>query len=217
MANATAIGLHIRRSVVGTHAANVLSASRFVLGAMWLAAFVHGDRRPEVLGSIALCAALSDFVDGPVARRMRAADAFGRWLDSVADLAFVLTALTCEAQAGAIPAYIPVLIAVSFAQYAVDSILINGSFTPVKSRLGHWGGIINFALVLLLAFASCARWSGVLVREVSQPLAIFYLAAILERILGYFTIHRRAPSHRVQSVRGWRAADRIVRSVHCRT
>jgi len=183
-------------------AANLLSASRFVLGAMWLVAFVHGDRRPEVLGPIALAAALSDFVDGRVARLMRSADQFGRWLDSVADVAFVLTALACEAQAGAIPAYIPVLIAVSFAQYAIDSIVIRGSPIPVKSRIGHWGGVVNFALVLLLAFASGARWPGIVVREASPLIAIFYIAAIFERMLGYITIYRQAASHRARSVHG---------------
>lgn len=51
MVNAMTIGLHLRHSALGARAANLLSASRFVLGAMWLAAFVNGDRSPEVLGS----------------------------------------------------------------------------------------------------------------------------------------------------------------------
>jgi phosphatidylglycerophosphate synthase len=87
--------------------ANLLSASRFVFGAVRLAAFLYGCRRPEMLGSIALSAAISDFVDGRVARQIGCADGLGRWLDSLADAVFVLTALTCEARAGAIPAYIP--------------------------------------------------------------------------------------------------------------
>jgi phosphatidylglycerophosphate synthase len=183
-------------------AANLLSASRFVLAAMWLAAFVHGYKGLEVLGPIALAAALSDFADGRVARQTRSAGQFGRWLDSVADIAFVLTALACEAQAGAIPAYIPVLIGVSFAQYAIDSIVISGSSTPVRSRLGHLGGIVNFALVLLLAFASGARWPGIVAREASPLLGIFYVSAIFERMLGYVTTYRRARSHRARSIHG---------------
>jgi phosphatidylglycerophosphate synthase len=150
-----------------------------------LIAFVYGARRPEILGSIALSAAISDFVDGRVARRARSTDAFGRWLDNLADVFFVLTALTCEVLAGAIPAYIPVLIAASFVQYAIDSILISGSSAPVKSRLGHWGGVVNFALVLLLAFAPYPRWPGMLIREASPLIAIFYLLAILERTFSY--------------------------------
>jgi phosphatidylglycerophosphate synthase len=171
--------------ILRSHIANLLSASRFVLGAAWLVAFVYGARRPEILGSIALSAAVSDFVDGRVARHTHSSHAFGRWLDNLADVVFVLTALTCEVLAGAIPAYLPALIAISFVQYAIDSVVISRSSAPVKSRLGHWGGVVNFALVLLLAFAPYPRWPGALVREGSPLIAIFYILAILERIFNY--------------------------------
>ena len=156
-----------------------------MLAGLWLAAFVSGDRRPEILGPIALAGAISDFFDGRVARRMNSADGFGQWLDSLADIVFVLTALACEAHAGAVPVYIPTLIAVSFTQYVIDSLMICGSSTPVKSRLGHWGGVINFALVIMLAFAPPPRWLGLLLRGASPLLALFYLAAISERTLSY--------------------------------
>ncbi len=116
---------------------------------------------------------------------MGSAGRFGRWIDNLGDIAFVLTALACEALVGAIAAYIPALIAASFAQYAVDSLVIEGGSTPVRSRLGHWGGVINFALVILLAWAPPPRWPARIVRELSPLIAILYLAAILERALGY--------------------------------
>jgi len=172
-------------NILRSRVANLLSASRFVFAVAWLVAFVHGARRPEILGPIALCAAVSDFVDGRVARHTHSTNSFGRWLDNLADVVFVLTALTCEVRAGAIPAYIPALIAVSFVQYAIDSLLISHSSAPVKSQLGHWGGVVNFALALLLAFAPYPRWPSALVREASPFIAIFYLIAILERISSY--------------------------------
>ena len=177
--------LHGRRGAIAAQAANLLSASRFALAAVWLAAFLSGERRSEVLGPIALSGAISDFVDGRVAQRMGSADKFGRWLDSVADAVFVLTALACEARAGAIAAYIPVLIAASFTQYVIDSVVISGSSVPLKSRLGHWGGVINYALVIVLALAPPPLWPGTVVRTLSPLIAIFYLAAIFERALGY--------------------------------
>ncbi len=137
------------------------------------------------MGPIALSSAASDFLDGRVARRTRSADGFEPWLDGLADIVFILTALTCEARAGAIPVYIPALIAASFAQYAIDSVLIRGSTIPVKSRLGHWGGILNYALVVLLALAPPPRSPGMLVRDISPLIAIFYLAAMFERALSY--------------------------------
>jgi phosphatidylglycerophosphate synthase len=165
--------------------ANLLSASRFVLAALWLAAFLLGKRSPEILGTIAVAGAFSDLIDGPLARRMCAADAFGHWLDNLADVVLVLTALTCEAQAGAIPLYIPALIAASFTQYAMDSLLINRSRTPIRSQLGHWSGVLNFALVIVLAFAPSPRLPGVVIRALSPLIAICYMAAIFERALQY--------------------------------
>jgi phosphatidylglycerophosphate synthase len=138
-----------------------------------------------MLGPIALCGAASDFADGRVAQWTGSIAGFGRWIDSVADATFVLTALACEARAGAIPAYIPALIAASFTQYVIDSIVISGSSVPVKSRLGHWGGVINYALVIALAFAPALLWPAMMVRTLSPLIAIFYLAAMSERAFNY--------------------------------
>jgi CDP-alcohol phosphatidyltransferase len=86
-----------RQSIARAHLANLLSASRFVLAALWLVAFVSGNRGPDILGSIALAAAVSDFADGRIARWSGHADGFGRWLDALADIVFILTALSSEA------------------------------------------------------------------------------------------------------------------------
>jgi phosphatidylglycerophosphate synthase len=168
-----------------TRAANFISVSRLVLAAVWLSAFLTEDRRPEILGPIALAAAASDFLDGWLARRLGVVGRFGEWLDSLADIAFVLTALVCEVHANTIPAYIPALISVSFAQYAIDSVLIHGTAAPVRSRLGHIGGILNYALVIVLAFTPTHRALGALLNGIAPLLAIFYVAAIAERAAGY--------------------------------
>ena len=166
-----------------SQAANLLSASRFILAIVWLFAFELGHRGPMVLGSIAIAGAISDLVDGRVARRMNIAGRVGRWLDAIADITFVLTALTCEAWSGAIPFYIPILIAISFSQFAIDSMVLSGA--PIKSRLGHFGGIVNFGLVILLGLAPPPTMPGNIVRALCPLLAIFYIAAIAERFIGY--------------------------------
>ncbi len=172
-------------NIAKTQVANLLSASRFVLAVVWLIAFVTGVRRPAILGSIAIAAAVSDYADGPVARWMGHAEGAGKWLDPAADIVFVLTALTSEAIAGAIPIYIPILIACSFAQYTIDSVAMGGSSEPIKSRIGHWGGIINFALVIVLAWTPAPMWPGRLVRLVSPLIGAFYIAGMIERALSY--------------------------------
>ena len=215
MASTIAIEVQtLRRRTAGVRAsANLLSASRVVLGAMWLWAFVRNDRRCIVLGTIALCAALTDLVDGPLARRVGSASPLGRWLDSFADVAFVLTALSCEAAVGAVPAYIPILIATSFAQYVIDSILISGVEAPVSSRLGHWGGVLNYVLVIVLT--SQFKWLVLAVHACAPAFAIFYLSAIIERTFGYDAIWRRV--RRPSPVRDSPAEGTPVRSARCKT
>ena len=131
---------------------------------------------------VAIAAAGSDFIDGRIARRLGVASGRGRWIDGIADVTFVLAALACEAAAGAIPYYIPILIAVSFSQYAIDSAVVGARASgPIKSRLGHWGGIINYALAITLAVAPPPALPGVVVRGLAPQIGLFYVAAICER------------------------------------
>ena len=166
---------------------NGLSAIRFALAAIWIALAVNGHQSRLAFAIVAIVAAGSDFIDGRVARRLRVASGSGRWLDGIADVTFVLAALLSEAVAGAIPFYIPILIAVSFSQYAIDSVLIGPPAAgPIKSRLGHWGGIINYALVITLAIAPPPAFPGTIVRDLAPLIAMFYGAAISERAWLYY-------------------------------
>lgn len=168
-----------------TQSANLVSASRFILACIWAAVFFARRSYPQILRAIALGGAISDFLDGRIARWTHSTSRFGRWLDSVADIVFILTLLSCQTYAGIIPAYLPALVAASFAQYVADSVLIRGSAVPVKSRLGHWAGIFNYIIVIVLAWAPPPRLPGTLLRELAPMIGLFYLAAMCERALSY--------------------------------
>ena len=161
---------------------NGLSALRFALAAIWIALAARGHQGRLAFAIVALVAAGSDFIDGRIARRLGVESGSGRWLDAIADVTFVLAALLSEAAAGAIPFYIPILIALSFSQYAIDSVVLGGrAARPVRSRLGHWGGIINYAIVIALAIAPPPALPGAMVRGLAPLVALFYVAAISER------------------------------------
>jgi hypothetical protein len=68
-----------RHNVFWKATANLLSASRFLLAGLWLAAYAWGDRRPGVMGPIALAAAATDLADGHLARLSGSPDRRGRW------------------------------------------------------------------------------------------------------------------------------------------
>jgi phosphatidylglycerophosphate synthase len=176
-----------RANVMLAQIPNGLSALRFALAAIWIELAAHGHQGRLAFAIIAIVAAGSDFIDGRVARRLGVASGSGRWLDGIADVTFVLAALFCEAAAGAIAFYIPILIALSFSQYAIDSLLIGQPATgPIRSRLGHWGGIINYALVITLAIAPPPALPGAMVRALAPLIALFYIAAISERAWLYY-------------------------------
>ena len=161
---------------------NGLSALRFALAAIWIELAAHGHQGRLAFAIVAIVAAGSDFIDGRIARRLGVASGSGRWLDAIADVTFVLAAILCEAAAGAIPFYIPILIALSFGQYAIDSVVIGRRAAgPVRSRLGHWGGIINYALVIALAISPPPALVGAIVRGLAPLVALFYVVAVSER------------------------------------
>jgi phosphatidylglycerophosphate synthase len=156
------------------------------MAAGWIWLYAARDPGGSALAvAIALAAAATDFADGRIARRLGAASGAGRWFDSAADVVFVLSALGCFAAAGAIPVYIPVLIAISFSQYAIDSILIAPGRGPIRSRLGHWGGVVNYALAIALAVTPGRSGWRAGIAAAAPLIAAFYGAAIAERALGY--------------------------------
>ncbi|MFZ1887520.1 MAG: CDP-alcohol phosphatidyltransferase family protein [Candidatus Binataceae bacterium] len=166
-------------------AANALTIARFGLAAAWIALYFATPTARAVFALIAIAAAASDFFDGRLARRLGVGGGAGRWLDPVADVTFVLAALGCAAAADAIPLYIPILIVASFSQYAIDSRILHRAGGPIRSRLGHWGGVVNYALVLALAMTPPGGAARAAIKTAAPAIALFYIAAIIERVLAY--------------------------------
>lgn len=173
------------RSKFRAQAANALTAARFGLAAAWIAIYLAAPAAQLAFALIAIAAAASDFLDGRLARRLGVGGGAGRWLDPVADVTFVLAALGCAAAADEIPLYIPILIVASFSQYALDSRILHRADGPIRSRLGHYGGVVNYALVIALAIAPPGGVAGAAIKAAAPAIALFYIAAIIERALFY--------------------------------
>jgi phosphatidylglycerophosphate synthase len=133
--------------------ANALSILRGLCAVpYWLATLPGGPfAGPEAslyaaLTSAALLAfaIASDLADGKIARARGTASGLGRALDHGADVLFVLAGLSGAAARGAIPTALPVLVALAFAQYTVDSLFVHGERQLRMSRLGRSNGILYF-------------------------------------------------------------------------
>jgi phosphatidylglycerophosphate synthase len=170
-------------------APNALSISRFAMAALWIALAIAMPQLHIAFAILAIAAAVTDYIDGRIARRLRVAYEGGGWLDSVADVTFILAALGSYAASGELPLAVPVLIAISFAQYTIDSLWMHRARAPVRSRLGHWGGIINYGLVLAFALSAGSASLRATIVATLPLIELFYGVAIIERSLGYRRAH----------------------------
>ncbi len=105
-------------------------------------------------------AALTDLLDGALARLLDQRSAFGAWLDPVADKLMLLTTLFMLAWDGVLPAWLAVLVGVRDAVVVGGALAyrrLTGGLEVAPTRLGKLATMIEFVLVsLALAEAALA-------------------------------------------------------------
>jgi phosphatidylglycerophosphate synthase len=115
-------------------------------------------------------AALTDYFDGPLARKFGQTSVLGGFIDHATDALFVTSACTTLALSGHINTLLPFLIPVAFLQYSIDSQVFRGrALRP--NPLGRWNGIAYYVLpgfvigvhlfridTLLMPVASALGW-----------------------------------------------------------
>ena len=125
--------------------ANLLTALRLLLIFPFVFLMTRGDASSAVIaGMIFILAVVSDIVDGPLARREGTVTEVGRAADHTADFLFVTCGLLAGATRGVFPWVLPLLIAVAFTQYVVDSYWLHRQRQLRMSQLGRWNGILYF-------------------------------------------------------------------------
>jgi CDP-diacylglycerol--glycerol-3-phosphate 3-phosphatidyltransferase len=102
-------GSGLLRAVPGINPANLLTALRIILIPAFATLWVYG-RHQAALGVFVL-AAVTDALDGLVARHSRQPAGLGSFLDPLADKCLLLTAFALLAAAGLVPRWALVLVA----------------------------------------------------------------------------------------------------------
>lgn len=164
--------------------ADALSASRLLLAVLMPWLLVGGGVAPVVAWGLA---AVSDYVDGPLARRAGTAGARGAVLDNLADIAFVLAGLATAVALGLVPWIVPASIALSAGAYAIASLRARrGAPRLARSRIGHAGGVMNYVCLGVVAGAVAwpsPAWSAPLTAAAIATAAV-NLAAVASRLAG---------------------------------
>lgn len=125
----------------------VLTAIRLSF-ALPLAAALYRYDLPLVAVLLAL-AAITDLLDGWLARRLKACSAFGAYFDATADFALVAVAFSVLAVRGVYPAWALLLIGLMFAQFVLTSRQRQPVYDPVGKYFGAALYSVVFALTLL--------------------------------------------------------------------
>ncbi|MHA1537731.1 MAG: CDP-diacylglycerol--glycerol-3-phosphate 3-phosphatidyltransferase [Alphaproteobacteria bacterium] len=166
---------------------NSLTISRIVAIPVFAAAFfVEGNAARWVALAIFAAAAVTDFLDGFLARRNRQATDFGRFLDPIADKLLVATALLMLAGFGRIAGFALIAAAIILLREIVVSGLreyLGGLKIVVPvSNLAKWKTAVQMVAIsfLIVGDAGPEALPVVLIGEV-----LLWLAALLTFITGY--------------------------------
>jgi CDP-diacylglycerol---glycerol-3-phosphate 3-phosphatidyltransferase len=125
--------------------ANALTAVRLLLVFPFAVFMARGDERSAILAFVAwVLALLTDFLDGPIARRRGTVTAWSGTFDHTSDFLFVTSGLFAGAVRGAFPWILPILVTAAFAQYVIDSYCIHRHTKLRGSKLGRYNGILYF-------------------------------------------------------------------------
>src|ERR1700730_10341421 len=122
--------------------ANALTAVRLLLVLPFAFFMAKGERRPAVFALVIWVVALiTDFLDGPIARRRGTVAAGNEAFDHFTDFLLVTAGLFAGAWRGAFPLILPILIAAAFTQYVIDSYWIQRHTKLRGSKLGRYNGV----------------------------------------------------------------------------
>jgi len=125
--------------------ANALTAVRLLLVVPFAFFMAKGDLRSAIVALVIWVVALiTDFLDGPIARRRGTVTAWSGTFDHTSDFLFVTSGLFAGATRGAFPWILPILITAAFAQYVIDSYWIHRHTKLRGSKLGRYNGILYF-------------------------------------------------------------------------
>jgi phosphatidylglycerophosphate synthase len=174
--------------------ADLLSASRLAL-AIPFAWSLLDPERPLLAAGLLAVAIVTDFADGWVARRTGTESPRGRLLDHGSDFVFVEAGLAALAVRGAVPWLLPPLVAVAFAQYVVDSLVVERREQLRPNPLGRWNGVLYFVLpVVEIAsrLTDLLAWLAPAVPLFAWALCASTLASIGSRLLAVRRARRSA-------------------------
>ena len=174
--------------------AHLLTGLRLALALPLAISFARSDfLNAGLVAALLTVAIASDYFDGVVARRQGTASARGQLFDHATDCLFVTACLAGAALAGSVPPVLPVLVALAFSQYVLDSYWLDRRRQLRMSTIGRWNGIGYFVPLVVLAAARLEVVPAVtpLLTALARVVAYVLVASTLVSIVDRATAVRR--------------------------
>jgi len=155
--------------------ANLLTLARLLLTPAVASNILRGDL--NVALGIFFLAALTDALDGWVARRFEGVSRLGAYLDPVVDKLFLSTAYFCLGWTGVMPGWLVIIVLgrdVAMLVVALTLLLFTGFRQFAPSR---WGKLSTFVQVVVAITSMAGRATGPGALELALP-PMFIAAAI---------------------------------------
>ena len=165
--------------------ANALTTVRLLLVVPFALYMAQGDERSAIFALVAWVVALiTDFLDGPIARRRRTVTASSGTFDHTSDFLFVTSGLFAGALRGAFPWLLPVLVTAAFAQYVIDSYWVHRHTKLRGSKLGRYNGILYFVPSIMdVLIRMRFRFLGPLLTILVWLLVLSTLVSMAQRLM----------------------------------
>lgn len=193
---------------------NSLSLARIFFVPVLLAVLVQGEFRIET-GWIAitqdwialiifLTAALTDMLDGYIARRRRQITTLGKLLDPVADKLLITAAFVVLVELGRVPAWMVVIIVGrEFAVTALRSLAIAEGIAISASELGKAKMVSQVLAVSFLLVAPYSREIAVLADVTMWAVLLLAIASMMDYVRTFWgEIDSRSRARRVTATTG---------------
>ena len=165
--------------------ANALTAVRLLLVVPFAFFMTKGDVRFAVFALVVWVVALiTDFLDGPIARRRGTVTALSGTFDHTTDFLFVTSGLFAGAFRGVFPWILPILIVAAFSQYVIDSYWIHRHAKLRGSKLGRYNGMLYFVPTCMEIFVRLgASWLQPLLTILVWMLVLSTLVSMGQRLM----------------------------------
>lgn len=152
-------------------------------------AFTTG--RPRLALAIFIGAALTDGVDGLLARALRQQTALGAVLDPIADKLLVLAALVVLALEGELPNWLLALVVVKEGGTLLAVWTLRSAHRPVPIHPSRMGKYATFGLAATLALALARRTAGAAIDPYLVAMALLAAECVIVTVVQYFERWRR--------------------------